>query len=557
MGLSSTTERSSMSEAPPATPETAAGPGRLRTRSLALGRRLAVPAVVIAVALAVGGLADASGNVAGAVATLIVIGFSPDRSQLIATLTVEAVAVAIGAAVAPRRWALITAGLAVVALLYHHTFDAETRAAVAASGAAGRFDPLGWALTLATLVVTATLIAWAVTILVAIARAEVGRAISDLRSIRSAGLGRRTLGRPTRVAVVAVALALTMPLLGDMLNYEPDVAMRAGAPVAVGLAGSGPDASLPPGTPYIAPSLLVGGGVIAPSAEPGGTPPVAVLSTARPWLRWVPTGSGTLIHQVVPAPFGPSGATTILDVFLPPGYETSTRHYPVLYEAPWSVITWQKGLDFVAMLSALIDGGEMPPAIVVFVRENGGPYADTECANTLDGKVWYQRWFVQTVVPTVDQTYRTISTAAARGIFGFSQGGFCSTMFLLRDPTVFGTAISFSGYFEAGIRASQTVNAWIPFGGDPAYEQQFSPIDLASTVPPALRPLLFVELSANPVAALYGPQYVAFSRVLDGAGIPLALFPTPLGHAWAAIRDQLPQMLTDWGERMTMLSVFA
>ncbi len=529
----------------------------MRARALpAFGRAVGPSIATALVALVVAWLAQVSGNVHDSVATLIVIGFSPDRSVLITALVIEGVAVAVGTFVAARRPAAICAGLAVAALLYYPTFVAETVAAVHSSGVAGTFDPMGWVLTLTTLVVSALVVAWSVATLIGIARAQVIRAVDDLRSIRSRGLGRRTLGRPAVVAVIAIFLIGTMPVLGDMLNYEPDMNMRTGGAAALGLTGSDPGMSFPAGLPSIAPSLLAGGGIIGPSTQPGVRPPASVLATTKPWLQWIPTGSGRLVQMTIPGPFGPPGATTIVETYLPPGYDTSTRRYPVLYEMPWGAYSWQKGVNLLPLLDGLIDSGTIPPVIVVFVRETGGAYADTECANSFDGKIWYANWVVQTVVPTIDTTYRTIATAAARATMGFSQGGFCSSMFVVKDPTVFGTAISFSGYFQAGIRSSQTVNAWIPYGGNAAYEALYSPIDLAPAVPAADRPFLMVELSANPVAPFYGPQYAGFTSVLKAAGIPVALFPTPLGPSWEAVRLQMPEMLGTWAERMTALSVF-
>lgn len=519
-------------------------------------RNWAAPLAVVAIITAVGWLAVASGSLAAMVATLVVIGFSPDRSELIAALTIEALAVAAGTFVLARRAVAIVNGGLVFGWLYRDTFTAETRQSLAASGAAGVFDPLGWTLTLASLAVTAVLVGWAVATLVAIARAQVVLAVADLRSIRQRGMRRSTIGRPAVVAIVILVLGATMPVLGDMLNYEPDVDMRTAAGSRIGLADTGPGFSLPPGLPNIPPGILTGGGVISPGEQVARTPPPSVLSTARPWLAWRPTGNGQVVRLDVPSPYGPAGSMTGLAVYLPPGYATSSRRYPVLYESPWSINPWAKSLGIAGTLDALIDSGTIPPVVMVFAPEGGGPFADSECANSKDGREWYATWMIQTVVPTIDETYRTLAVPGARGLIGFSQGGFCAPMLMLRNPTTFGTAISYSGYFIAGVQSSQTVNAWIPWGGDPSYEAQYSPIDLAVQVSAATRPLLFIELASNPAAPFYGAQYTTFSRVLDAAGIPVALFPDPLGHAWADVRTQLPSMLHDWAERMAALQVF-
>jgi enterochelin esterase-like enzyme len=515
------------------------------------------PLGATAVAAATGAALLASGIAAQVVATLVVIGFSPDRSELINALILAGLGVALAALVFDRTWSGVLGGAIGFVLGYHRTFDGETRAALSSSGAGGTFDPLGWLLSLATLAVTVIVVGWSVATLFRIARRHLVAAVHDLREFRHDPRRGRLL-RPAGVLGVTLALAVALPVLGDMLNYEPDVHMRQGAAAADALTG-GAAMSLPPDLPSLPPSDLLTGGILGPSASPGASGATgSIVSTSRPWLAWRPTGAGTTTSLVVPAPWGPSGATDPLGIYLPPGYSaSSTRHYPVLYEVPRSLAHWQTAMYIKSALDSLIDAGSIPPLIMVFAVENGGPYPDSECADSIDHREWFATWMANTVVPTIDSTYRTIRTAAARGVVGFSQGGFCSAMLASRFPTVFGTGIVFSGYFVAGIHSGETPNAGIPFGGDAAYEATFSPIQLCQRMAAAIREHLFFELSAAPTEPFFGPQYQAFARVLAGAGIPQALFPTPLGHAWAAVRTQFPTVLATWGERMAALNVFS
>ena len=68
---------------------------------------------------------------------------------------------------------------------------------------------------------------------------------------------------------------------------------------------------------------------------------------------------------------------------------------------------------------------------------------------------------------------------------------------------------------------------------------------------------MFVEFSADPASHLYGGQITDFARVLDANGVPMAILPTPLGHSWAAVRDQVPTMLAILAARQARLGVFA
>ena len=129
-------------------------------------------------------------------------------------------------------------------------------------------------------------------------------------------------------------------------------------------------------------------------------------------------------------------------------------------------------------------------------------------------------------------------------------------MLTLRYPELFGTAMSFSGYYHAAIQSNQTVNAARPFDGDQAAIANHSPDILARQIAPSIRGRLFFELEADPTNRFYGVQYQQFSSALEAAGIPVALFPTPLGHGWQAPRGYLPAVLTTLAAHEVALGVF-
>jgi len=521
------------------------------------GRRGGIARIVGTLALM--GLAGwaivASGTSKDMAATMVVIGLDPDRAKLISGLVIEALLVGLGVLAFASAWVAIASGVIAFAADFRHVFTSETQDAFRASGPQGTFDPLGWALTVATLGVIALVIAWSAASLAGTARGRLIQAGRDVRLFRSGDRSVRRLRRPAVVLVVVAALLVTLPVFGDMVNYEPDARMRHGPASGPAVNAEGPQAQAAAGAPSLAPSLLDNGGVHGPGALPAS--PAGVLSSARPWLAWRPAGHGSIVTLSVPAPWGgtPPPMTT-LSVYLPPGYDTSTVRYPVIYNLPFPLGSWTAYVQLPALLDNLIDGGAIPPEIVVFVAEHGGPYADSECANSVDGREWFERNLVDTIVPTIDARYRTVADAAARSVMGYSQGGFCAAMLTLRHPNVFGTSISFSGYFQAGIRSGQTPNAWIPFHANPTAEASVSPLTTAGRVATRLRKTLFFELSAGPTQPFYGPQYTAFARTLAGDGIPFALFPTSLGHAWNAVRLQMPSILETLGARQVELGVF-
>jgi enterochelin esterase-like enzyme len=332
-----------------------------------------------------------------------------------------------------------------------------------------------------------------------------------------------------------------------MVNFAPDSLMiRGGLPI-VGLAGPDPSGISSPipgtsqaGTPSGLPSS-------APSPRPFG-------SSDRPWLDSTPSGSGSLASFSLPAPWtGGTSDVAHIDVYTPPGYtSTGRRSYPVIYEVPWTSFNWAQGSDITTQMNVLIDDGAIPPAIVVFIDESGGPHIDSECANSSDGHEWFDRYVSQTVVSWVDSKYRTIARPTARAVMGMSQGGYCAAILALRHPDVFAMAISFSGYFEAGVFGT---TARTIFGGDNALLAAASPILVAPRLAPAARASLAFIVVSEPTQPLYGDQAAQFDQVLQTGGYPYIPISSSAGHGWTQVRHELPAVLQDWASRLAALKV--
>ena len=47
-------------------------------------------------------------------------------------------------------------------------------------------------------------------------------------------------------------------------------------------------------------------------------------------------------------------------------------------------------------------------------------------------------------------------------------------------------------------------------------------------------------MASDAAQGFYGPQMKQFAGVLDGAGVPMAIIPTALGHSWEAARTLVP-----------------
>jgi len=489
---------------------------------------------------------------------LVVMGFDPERASLITALLTGALAGGVVAAFGGQTAVAVVASVGATAALFWSVFRSETLAALSASGDQGRFDPAGWTLTVVTLVVIAVAAGWGAGTLAAVLRRFAVAAWRQAVDSVQRGRGPAGLAPIGVVLAVIAVLVVTIPVFGDMLNYEPDVHMRAGAPVMGGL-GGGPSATEAGGTSspsaIPAPSVLPAG--LGPGPLPGSLMTPGVTSAARPWAASPPSGAGQIVRIHLPAPWtGGVQSTTNVDLYLPPGFGTAGIRYPVVYEAPYGIESWAKGVDIASTLDGLITSGAIPPMIVAFASSYGGPYADVECADAFDGREQFDTYIATSLVPYIDGHYPTIASPTARVVMGASQGGYCAAALWSHHPDVFGAAVSFSGYFTAGVISPETQNAARPFGGNAGYEFQQSPVNVVTGFSSAATRRSFVVLSADLGDAFFGPQVRQFAAALAAARVPMAILPSPLGHSWATQRQQLPRVLELLAGWMTQQGAF-
>ncbi|WP_283138189.1 alpha/beta hydrolase [Rhizohabitans arisaemae] len=137
-------------------------------------------------------------------------------------------------------------------------------------------------------------------------------------------------------------------------------------------------------------------------------------------------------------------------VYLPPGYDTSDRRYPVVYTIQGftgHVMMWANRAPWRQPYPELADGvfarGEAPPAIVVYVdcwtRLGGSQYVDSH------GHGAYHTYLCEEVVPWVDSRYRTIPGRDHRAIAGKSSGGYGAMITPMLRPDVFGSLATHAG----------------------------------------------------------------------------------------------------------------
>ncbi len=197
-------------------------------------------------------------------------------------------------------------------------------------------------------------------------------------------------------------------------------------------------------------------------------------------------------------------------LYLPPGYASSGRRYPVLYlqdgqnvfDAATS-FAGEWGVD--ETLNQLAASGQDPTGCIVVAVDNGPNRLDeySPWNNPAYGGGQgdlYVDFLVQTLKPYIDTNYRTLPGRENTGIGGSSMGALIATYAALREPSVFGKVASFSPAY------------WFAYAPLTAYVQQH----------PANPNTRFYFVSGTTESPTMAPQMQAIRDLLQSGGVPAA-----------------------------------
>ena len=152
-------------------------------------------------------------------------------------------------------------------------------------------------------------------------------------------------------------------------------------------------------------------------------------------------------------------------VYLPPGYDTSDKEYPVLYllhGARGNETSWIKKGGILAAIDSLTMCGKMQETITVFPNmnqyDNEEDYADSrpkrawESFFEMDGEA--ESLFIDDVVRLTDSLFRTIADKDHRAIAGLSLGGMQTIHISAANPDMFGYVGAFSPIVNSVVKHS-------------------------------------------------------------------------------------------------------
>jgi len=234
-------------------------------------------------------------------------------------------------------------------------------------------------------------------------------------------------------------------------------------------------------------------------------------------------------------------------VYLPPGYaDHPDERYPVLYLLhgfPGRPLAFLLTVRAGVVEDELVARDAAQPIILVMPFGSTGTFTDEEWANGVGRGEGWSTFVARDLVRTIDSTYRTIPTAAGRGIAGLSEGGYGAINIALHHPGEFRVVESWSGYERAPKIPSI-------FGAQGQELEANTPLDTLPKVAPALRRhhvfFWFYSGTDDP----FHRQNGVFAQELARAGVAHEYFESPGGHNWALWRGKAEASLLAASRRL-------
>ncbi len=151
-------------------------------------------------------------------------------------------------------------------------------------------------------------------------------------------------------------------------------------------------------------------------------------------------------------------------IYLPKGYETSQRSYPVLYllhGGGGNQSNWIQNGEVQRIADKAIDEGIAASMIIIM------PDAEmTYYMNNVNGNFPFEDFFIQELIPYIEKNYRCRSGKRYRSIAGLSMGGFGALLYSIHHPEIFSAcaALSAAVWTDEQINEMPQTEYWRRFG---------------------------------------------------------------------------------------------
>jgi len=233
-------------------------------------------------------------------------------------------------------------------------------------------------------------------------------------------------------------------------------------------------------------------------------------------------------------------------VYLPPGYETSNRSYPVLYllhGAGDDQTGWVQFGEVQHITDKTIKKGKATPMIIIMPDANTGKRG---YFNDPKGDWNYEDFFFKELMPYVEKKYRIKSEKRYRAVAGLSMGGGGSFMYALHRPELFSSACPLSAY--VGPLSIDQLKARIPKNEKysdkqiAAYFKQHNAVELIKSMPAEKLKSVRWYIDCGDDDFLYEGNSLAHIA-LTKKKIPHEYRVRNGAHNWTYWRESLPKVL--------------
>jgi S-formylglutathione hydrolase FrmB len=246
------------------------------------------------------------------------------------------------------------------------------------------------------------------------------------------------------------------------------------------------------------------------------------------------------------------GGDVLYSLYLPAGYATSDRRYPVLYLLhghDGNHLEWLKTGHLRETLDRLIAGHKIEPMIVVMPDGAAGSwYVDSKA---IGGPGDYATAIGVDLVNDIDKKFRTRNDPRNRAIGGLSMGGFGALRLAFQQPFRFGAVAAFSPALwvqltpdtQLGDRAERIFDGSFGQPFDPKRflaESPFSMIDALTAAKDP--PPVFLTVGDQDRYKLYLDTFEMFRRLRE-KGLSVEMRMTGGDHDWDTWAAALPEAL--------------
>ena len=135
-------------------------------------------------------------------------------------------------------------------------------------------------------------------------------------------------------------------------------------------------------------------------------------------------------------------------VYLPPNYQKSDRHYPVIYVLHGAFDTYKawtedpEWANIPKIMDRLIASGKIRDMIVV-MPDGDNKFGTPAYTNSVTTGNW-EDYITVDLVQYVDSKYRTLPNAESRGIAGHSIGAYAALKLAMKHPDIYGSVYALS-----------------------------------------------------------------------------------------------------------------